>query len=180
VLFRLGTIYLHRFEDFSHCTHRDEKADLEATEWRNAQQAEWNSLATLVSHLSTFYLSHAEANSPHSHRAARLAWHHKCSDHQISSECGGAAVSLWPDCPYVACSHFAPVLISNTPLLSHRSPSRRTMANTTATHTRGFQTFSPLVACAILKCGNVKMANPSATSSIVSSAPDNQCHPMST
>jgi len=73
VLFRLGTIYLHRFEDFSHCTHRDEKADLEVTEWRNAQQAEWNSLATSLALLGTM-------------NAAII---------KISSSSGGAAVSLW-------------------------------------------------------------------------------------
>lgn len=49
VLIRLGTIYLHRFEDFAHCTHNDAEADQEITEWRNAQQAEWNTLATSVS-----------------------------------------------------------------------------------------------------------------------------------
>jgi hypothetical protein len=49
LLFRVGTVYLHRFEDFAHCTHDDAAADLEVTEWRSAQQAEWNSLATSVS-----------------------------------------------------------------------------------------------------------------------------------
>ena len=64
VLFRLGTIYLHRFEDFSHCTHRDEEADMEVTEWRNAQQAEWNSLATSVSHLSTLKFPAISCHTP--------------------------------------------------------------------------------------------------------------------
>jgi hypothetical protein len=104
VLFRLGTIYLHRFEDFSHCTHRDEKADLEVTEWRNAQQAEWNSLATSVSHLSAFFLTHAEANSlqfpaipfndiPFGKLA--LLGTMNAAIIKISSGSGGAAVSLW-------------------------------------------------------------------------------------
>src|ERR1700733_15634425 len=64
VLFRLGTIYLHRFEDFSHCTHRDEEADMEVTEWRNAQQAEGNSLATSVSHLSTLKFPAISCHTP--------------------------------------------------------------------------------------------------------------------
>lgn len=54
VLFRLGTIYLHRFEDFAHCGNEDhdEDDDTEVSLWRTAQQEEWTMLSTSVSRLS--------------------------------------------------------------------------------------------------------------------------------
>lgn len=50
VLFRLGTIYLHRFEEFANCDHKDHDAedDEEVKLWRTTQQAEWVMLSTSV------------------------------------------------------------------------------------------------------------------------------------
>lgn len=51
VLFRMGTIYLHRFEDFKHCTHTTDptQRDLEITLWRDEQQKEWDRLSITAS-----------------------------------------------------------------------------------------------------------------------------------
>jgi hypothetical protein len=50
VLFRMGTIYMHRFEDFSYTAHVEynEEVDSEITEWRRVQQEEWTRLSNTV------------------------------------------------------------------------------------------------------------------------------------
>ena len=50
VLFRMGTIYLHRFADFPHAHEvYDDEVDEEISMWRITQQEEWNRLSTSVS-----------------------------------------------------------------------------------------------------------------------------------
>ena len=52
VLFRLGSVYLHRFEDFSRTTHQPDVVELELHEeitlWRREQQEEWDRLSVTV------------------------------------------------------------------------------------------------------------------------------------
>ena len=50
VLFRLGSIYLHRFQDFSRATHEIDEVALheEITLWRREQQEEWDRLSVTV------------------------------------------------------------------------------------------------------------------------------------
>ena len=56
VLFRMGTIYLHRFADFPHDAHEayDDEVDEEISMWRITQQEEWNRLSTSVSPILGF------------------------------------------------------------------------------------------------------------------------------
>lgn len=51
VLFRMGTIYMHRFEDFSYTSHGEynDELDREITAWRTVQQEEWTRLSNTVS-----------------------------------------------------------------------------------------------------------------------------------
>lgn len=59
VLFRMGTIYLHRFEDFAYCTKKRKKeGDEEIDRWRDEQQKEWDRLSTTVRIAST--ISHVQ------------------------------------------------------------------------------------------------------------------------
>lgn len=53
VLFRMGSIYLHRFEDFEGCHHPEhsDEREREVTLWRKEQQKEWDRLSTTVNHL---------------------------------------------------------------------------------------------------------------------------------
>lgn len=53
VLFRLASIYLHRFDDFEGCDHPEhsEEREKEVTLWRKEQQKEWDRLSTTVSFL---------------------------------------------------------------------------------------------------------------------------------
>lgn len=58
VLFRMGSIYLHRFEDFEGCDHPlcSDEREQEVTLWRKEQQKEWDRLSTTVKHLFAFVL----------------------------------------------------------------------------------------------------------------------------
>jgi len=75
VLFRLGSIYLHRFKDFSRTTHTIEDVELyeEITLWRREQQEEWDRLSVTLALLGTM-------------NAAVI---------KIAPSTGGAATSIW-------------------------------------------------------------------------------------
>jgi len=50
VLFRVGTIYLHRLEEFAPSAREGcgDDIDAETTSWRGSQQKEWDRLSTTV------------------------------------------------------------------------------------------------------------------------------------
>jgi len=75
VLFRLGSIYLHRFEDFSRTTHGIDEVELheDITLWRREQQEEWDRLSLTLALLGTM-------------NAAVI---------KVTPDTGGAAASLW-------------------------------------------------------------------------------------
>jgi len=75
VLFRLGSIYLHRFDDFSRTTHGTDDVELheDITLWRREQQEEWDRLSITLALLGTM-------------NAAVI---------KIAPSTGGAAASLW-------------------------------------------------------------------------------------
>jgi len=75
VLFRLGSIYVHRFNDFSRTTHGIDDVELheDITLWRREQQSEWDRLSVTLALLGTM-------------NAAVI---------KIAPHTGGAAASLW-------------------------------------------------------------------------------------